>query len=98
MIEVRKMAYIPPVSNNQYEQYAEREIKKNYDPFHVGPINRANPAAGNNNTNVTLSKGTSLKKSIKKKRTSIKRAVNHSVSDKAISEITGKGRNFNDSI
>ena len=34
------MGYILPVTNYQYIQYAEREVRTEYDPFHIGRISR----------------------------------------------------------
>lgn len=90
------MAYILPVSNNQYEQYTERDIKKNYDPFHIGPLNKANATSTNNHANMVVAQGTPYKKAIKKKRSAIKKVSYHN--EGKISEITGKGRNFNERI
>lgn len=96
MDEVIVMAYIPPISNNQYEQYAEREMKKDMNPFHIGHITRTNAAAGQ--PNATLSRGMTLKKTMKKKRSSILRVKQNRVNEATLSEVTGKGRYFNESI
>lgn len=85
------MVYIPPVKNNQYDDYATRETKNNYDPFHVGSISRTNAAAGNSNSN-------EVKKTLNKKRSSIKKARKLRVNEVLISEITGKGQFFNEEI
>ncbi|MGF2615389.1 hypothetical protein FZC84_18365 [Rossellomorea vietnamensis] len=37
------MGYIAPVPHYQYMQYAEREAKKDYDPFTFIPVNRIQP-------------------------------------------------------
>lgn len=87
------MVYIPPVKNNQYDDYATRETKNNYDPFHVGSINRTNAAAGNTNSNEVKTK-----KILNKKRSSIKKARKLKVNEMLISEITGKGQLFNEEI
>lgn len=87
------MVYIPSVKNNQYDDYATRETKNNYDPFHVGSINRTNAAVGNTN-----SKEVNHKKTLNKKRSSIKKARKLRVNETLISEITGKGQYFNEQI
>lgn len=88
------MGYIPPVKNSQLEQYAERDIKNNYDYSHVGPLIKTNAASSNN----LVSQGYTMKKSFKKKRSTLKKAVKNDAIELTISEITGKGRNFNRSI
>lgn len=89
-----EMVYIPPVKNSQLDQYAERDLKNNYDPFHVGPLIKTNATSSNH----LVSEGKSLKKPIKKKRTKLKKTGKIGATEHAISEITGKGRNFNERI
>lgn len=91
------MGYIAPIPNYQYNQYAEREIKNNYDPYHIGPINRTNPAT-NAYPNDAFVMGSLQKKTIKKKRTTIKNIKNRKVIEETYSVLTGKGRNFNEIV
>lgn len=92
--EVMEMGYIPPVKNSQLDQYAERDIKNNYDYSHVGPLIKTNATS----SQTLVSQGNTMKKALKKKRSTLKKAVKSKATELTISEITGKGRNFNRSV
>lgn len=87
------MVYIPPVKNSQIDQYAERDVINKDAPFHVSPLIKTNATSSHNQ----VSGESPLKKSIKRKRTKLKK-TGSSTTEQAISEITGKGRNFNERI
>lgn len=87
------MVYIPSVKNNQYDDYTERLIKKDYDPYYIGSVSRTNAAAGNAD-----SQEVKTKKIFKKKRTSIKKARLMRMNGRMISEITGKGMYFDEQV
>lgn len=87
------MVYIPPVKHNQYDDYTERMMKKDYDPYYISSVSRTNGAAGNAD-----SQEVKVKKTFKKKRTSIKKARLIRMNGRMISEITGKGRYFDEQI
>jgi hypothetical protein len=93
--EVRRMGYIAPMTNYQYTQYAERDVTNHYDPYHITPINRTKPLM---NTNPNQSKGVRAEKLNKQKRSSVKKLSKESAIGAIYSELTGKGRYFNECV
>jgi hypothetical protein len=91
------MVYIPPLPNSQYSQYAEREVKNKHDPFHFVPVHRASPIKSGQQYILTA-KSEQVPKSIKIKKASIVKAKAKRRNSKLISELTGKGVNFDETI
>ncbi|MFE8700445.1 hypothetical protein ACFYKX_07460 [Cytobacillus sp. FJAT-54145] len=93
------MGYIAPVTHYQYQQYAERDIKKDYDPFHFVPINKINPALNEQLASQAQYKA-NLEKPIKRKLALNQRAktINDKTIEHTYSELTGKGKYFSECI
>lgn len=89
------MGYIPPVNHNQNTQYRERDVKNDYDPFSIKSIHSITPSV-NGEEHQRLSN--KIIKSLKRKKSSLKKIKSNKTQDRVFSEITGKGKNFNESI
>lgn len=92
------VGYIAPVNHYQYAQYHNREIGLKYDPFKVIPIERIQPiekrteVSGKEEASILftfwgISGVNGEEKGYKRKRI-----------EKVYSEMTGKGRLFNESV
>ncbi|PLR97582.1 hypothetical protein [Bacillus sp. T33-2] len=89
------MGYILPVTNYQYMQYAERETGVDYDPFpltRITSIRKQDP----------VQQGESLAGAVQqysavRPKSSIKR-VSHRIVERTFAEMTGKGKNFSQTI
>ncbi|WML49544.1 hypothetical protein RCG23_06035 [Neobacillus sp. PS3-34] len=92
------MGYIAPVNHYQYAQYQNREIGLKYDPFKIIPIERMQPIEKRTEVSrkeeaasIFSSFGISAlegeKNTYKRKRI-----------EKVYSEMTGKGKLFNESV
>ncbi|MGD7045310.1 hypothetical protein [Jeotgalibacillus proteolyticus] len=96
------MGYIAPVNNYQYQQYAERDVIKDYDPFYLTPVQRVSPYR----SSAEESESPQTKdKELHENRTLNKTGgETFSASDKkflsmhVIPKYTGKGRLFNASV
>ncbi|KIL47438.1 hypothetical protein [Jeotgalibacillus campisalis] len=96
------MGYIAPVNNYQYQQYAERDAIKGYDPFYLTPVQKISPYR-------TSSEELEGQPTKEKDQYSF-RAVNEDNVNKSntsdssfvtlhlIPKYTGKGRLFNESV
>ncbi|WP_449622514.1 hypothetical protein [Robertmurraya sp. Marseille-Q9965] len=91
------MGYVAPIPNFQYSQYAERELENGYDPFRIIPVGRTKPAA-NARLNQAREKEMIQMKQIKKKRSAVPKTSSRSMAEKIYSELTGKGKYFNECI
>ncbi|MGG0719051.1 hypothetical protein ABE096_15865 [Robertmurraya massiliosenegalensis] len=91
------MGYIPPTTNYQYTQYAEREVKNNYDPFQIFPVGRTR-AAANTSEEKRLERGQSFRKRLNKNSSSVQELAKESMVEEIYSDLTGKGRYFNEVV
>lgn len=89
-----EMGYIAPVTNYQYMQYAERESIETYNPFHITPIARTKPILN------TSRNGSTLKWEGEEKARKINRPsqVRSEIAEEIYSDITGKGKYFNEYV
>lgn len=87
------MGYIAPITHYQYNQYAEREVIKKYDPYRFVPIKPIKPAINPPESQPT--KNPVNPQHFKK--TTKKHHHNHNGKiDKIYGEITGEGLLFSD--
>lgn len=95
------MGYIIPVTNYQYIQYAEREIRTEYDPFHIGRISRIRKEdpveEGHDEAVVHEEAATPANRSFRMDKI-YKKNVNPVLVSKTYAEITGKGKYYSESI
>ncbi|MDF1507480.1 hypothetical protein PZE06_04690 [Robertmurraya sp. DFI.2.37] len=91
------MGYIPPTTNNQYHHYADRELKNKYDPFQIFPIERTRRAAGMINGE-RMAKLPQDERRINKKSSTVQELDRKYMIEEIYSEITGKGRYFNEVV
>lgn len=91
------MGYIAPVTNYQYNQYAERELNNDYDPYHFKAIMRTGPTV-NERLQQSSSKTISNKKTLKREKVALEKVKNHLIVDAIYGELTGKGQHFNEMV
>ncbi|MBU8877496.1 hypothetical protein BGM26_00650 [Bacillus sp. FJAT-29790] len=92
------MGYIAPITNYQYNQYAEREIGNVYDPYRFVPVSRIKPSINppkEEQPNLLLNLGRPINS---KKGINRDNRNNRNQIEKLYSEITGKGCNYNECI
>lgn len=94
---MRMMGYIPPVTHNQNSQYANKDVKNDYDPFRLKSINRILPMVSNQSFQ-QVSNGESVTKSLKRNRSKVEKSKGRKMVDSLYSELTGKGRNFDETV
>lgn len=95
------MGYIAPVTNYQYNQYAERVISKGYDPYRFVPINRIKPSTNPREYNQPILEAQTL--AIKKSKIVQEKLDDRSANrkdriEKLQSLLTGKGIFYNESV
>lgn len=91
------MVYIPPLKDTQYDQYAEREVKRVGNPFRLPHAERIRRIKNPKQFSVA-SQGTRRKESIKIDKVSVSKIKKKAAGRQLISEITGKGRNFDEQV
>jgi hypothetical protein len=94
------MGYILPVTNYQYIQYAEREVRTEYDPFHIGRISRIrkeDPVEKGQDYAIAKTQSSPADNYISMNRI-YKNSVNPVLVSKTYAEITGKGKHYSESI
>lgn len=91
------MVYIPPMKDTKYDQYAEREVKRSGNPFRLSQSSRINPIKHPKQFSVATQVMT-RKETIKMDKTSVSKIKKKVSNRKLISEITGKGRNFDERV
>ena len=85
------MGYILPVTSYQYSQYAERDVKNNYDPFKFVSVNPTMSIWSGKEKQTQIR--ANMKKFVREKHLKNKKVV-----EEIYSEITGKGMYFNESV
>lgn len=97
-IGVETMGYIAPVTNYQYDQYAERVIIKKYDPYHFVPISTIKPPVNpRENFQHDLQPNTYNTMNLKKHQEKEKNKIIEKLCiAKLYGEITGIGRYYSD--
>lgn len=94
------MGYILPVTNYQYIQYAEREIRTEYDPFLIGRISRIrkeDPVQEGQDEAAVHQEAAMPDRSFRMNQI-YKKSVNPVLVSKTYAEITGKGKYYSESI
>lgn len=99
------MGYILPVTNYQYIQYAERDTDTDYDPFHIGKINRIrkeNPVQREKEQEqgevAARMQKAAQEFSLPRADRIYKRKVHPIVVSKTFAELTGKGKHYSETI
>jgi hypothetical protein len=90
------MGYISPMTNYQYTQYVERDNTEAYDPFYITAVAKTNPLVNTGRNEKGLN-GSWEENDIKSKRSS-QNKISSSVVEEIYSDITGKGRYFNECV
>ncbi|GIN64386.1 hypothetical protein J27TS8_43790 [Robertmurraya siralis] len=91
------MGYIPPTTNNQYHHYGDRELKNRYEPFQIFPVERTRRAAGMTDGG-RLAKLPQDERKFNKKSSPVQELTREYRIEEIYSEITGKGRYFNEVV
>ena len=94
------MGYILPVTNYQYIQYAEREVRTEYDPFHIGRISRIrkeDPVEKGEDQAIAKTQSAPAE-SYFNMNPILKNRVNPVLVSKTYAEVTGKGKYYSESI
>ncbi|NSL51426.1 hypothetical protein [Calidifontibacillus erzurumensis] len=95
------MGYILPMNHEQYQQYANRVIRKDGSPFTVKRAQKVNLDAKLKNNPEFTEKyyaAKPVKNYAVKKREKTKQKIAQSTIQDVEAEITGKGQNFNDKV
>ncbi|MDG5473018.1 hypothetical protein P6709_14785 [Jeotgalibacillus sp. ET6] len=96
------MGYIAPVNNYQYQQYAERDVIKDYDPFYLTPVQRVSPyrSSGEESENLqSKDKELHANRTLHEADSGTSKVPDEKfLSMHVIPKYTGKGRLFNASV
>ncbi|UII57051.1 hypothetical protein LS684_06320 [Cytobacillus spongiae] len=87
------MGYIAPIIHYQYDQYANRELSNDYDPFTFLPIHSIKQIKNGQTPEQEQNK---FKQNLKIKQT--KKAIDQQFIEQALAEVTGKGQLFNECV
>ncbi|WP_080847082.1 hypothetical protein [Cytobacillus gottheilii] len=89
------MGYILPINHTQYQQYAERDLKVKPDPFRFQRVERVHNHLETFNDNENLGRQEVV---LTPKSEKSINPVPHEKVERLYSEITGKGRLFNEVV
>ncbi|MGD6941387.1 hypothetical protein ACQCT6_05090 [Cytobacillus gottheilii] len=89
------MGYILPINHTQYQQYAERDLKVKPDPFRFQRVEKVHNHLETFDENENLGRQEVFSTSKNEKS---KNPVPHEKAERLYSELTGKGRFFNEVV